>query len=537
MGAHCLCRPEYVLHRGSTLLPLQPEDISPINSGAAVASACDPVTDRLTVSAISPMHIAMAPPGGAEGAGTFSYPQCVSRGSANSYAANTGSSKDVIHTVPECSYGTTMGSTSTNELNPSVGERMSADYDAFDTAPPHAHDGKTDAFIHTADRMSADYDAFDAIPTLQTRQLSLTSTSADYDTFETPPEAAGTSPAATDARGAESSAPRSTVDCNEQPTVEPYGVFDDSSATDDFPVSTPLKSTPSAIRMRRNSRFETTNFDEIVAYIQKYTHYDPSALNDVSDEEQKRAGTILPSAELIQQRQQYIDSVVSELYSEQSASTVVPFSQDVVATKIRESRRLPHDCHGPGTEQMATPLSPDALTAFSNFDPEAVDRNREVLRASERLVRDVVPALAALLAEMNSLEVHALDVSVVFHYHGVNMRHIGLVRSHIPASTKTAQIRTKLLNQIIVRTLKNICRDFQRRWMRSEQSSSDQGMFLLLSQFLNLIVGSHENSEKFWEERVTVGIIQRYGKCALDGNTSHMHRLRKVPDFLKVCVW
>ena len=58
-------------------------------------------------------------------------------------------------------------------------------------------------------------------------------------------------------------------------------------------------------------------------------------------------------------------------------------------------------------------------------------------------------------------------------------------------------------------------------------------MFMLLTQLLNLIVGSHENSQSFWEDHVVVGIIQRFGGVALDNSADELMRFRKMPDFLK----
>jgi hypothetical protein len=176
----------------------------------------------------------------------------------------------------------------------------------------------------------------------------------------------------------------------------------------------------------------------------------------------------------------------------------------------------------------------DALSSFSNLDPEALDRNSEIDRATERLVKEVIPALASRLAAMTPYDISNLDLSVYFHSCGVNMRHLGLVRYHISASHSSNPVRTLLLLQIVTRTLKNIAREYQRRWMKSEQSTSEMGMKLLLTQFMNLIVGSSVNSEVFWTERVVVGIIQRFGACSIDNNIEHLHRVRKIPDFLKV---
>ena len=180
------------------------------------------------------------------------------------------------------------------------------------------------------------------------------------------------------------------------------------------------------------------------------------------------------------------------------------------------------------------PLSPDALTAFSNSDPSALERNKEVTRATERLIYEIVPLVAQNLSQLSPSDISSLNFSIYLHSHGVNIRHMGLIRSLIPRSHITNPIRTALLLQLICRTLKNITRDYQRRWMKSEQSTSEQGMYLLLIQILNLIFGSHVNSEKFWTERVIVGIIQRYGGCAIDSNIDELQRVRKLPQFLKV---
>lgn len=129
------------------------------------------------------------------------------------------------------------------------------------------------------------------------------------------------------------------------------------------------------------------------------------------------------------------------------------------------------------------------------------------------------------------------------------MRHLGYMRSCIPATKLNFGARLKLLVEIISRTLKNLLRDFQRRWMRSEKSTSEEGMLNLITQFLNLVVGSNINSSEFWTERVVIGMIQRFGRCiwyycetasspkvSLSGEKilEEMEMLRVSPHFLKV---
>lgn len=188
------------------------------------------------------------------------------------------------------------------------------------------------------------------------------------------------------------------------------------------------------------------------------------------------------------------------------------------------------------SKMQPKPLSPDALTAFSNFDPNAVKLNQDVIRATERLIKEVIPEIARRLTLMTPREVANLNFSLYLHSHGVNMRHMGLIRSLIPETQTNAPVRTALLLQIIARTMKNILRDFQRRWMKSQRSTSEEGMFLLLSQFLNLIVGSHANSDRFWSGHLVIGIIQRFGGCAINYVSDNLDKLRQIPQFLKVCI-
>ncbi|CAN0496736.1 unnamed protein product, partial [Laminaria digitata] len=63
---------------------------------------------------------------------------------------------------------------------------------------------------------------------------------------------------------------------------------------------------------------------------------------------------------------------------------------------------------------------------------------------------------------------------------GVNIRHLGQVRSTIdPTDQKKGLLRDVMLTEMVARTLKNILRSFQRKWMKAERSTSEQGMRML----------------------------------------------------------
>ncbi len=204
----------------------------------------------------------------------------------------------------------------------------------------------------------------------------------------------------------------------------------------------------------------------------------------------------------------------------------------------------------PGGEiiDLRGPLSPDAGTAFSRADPHAMQRNEEIRLATIHLIQNVVPLVASELSEIPISILRDMHLSVFLHERGINMRHLGYLRSCIPTTSENnyEEARLLLLIEIVSRTLKNLLKDFQRRWMRSEKTTSDDGMYSLIAQFLNLVTGYHSNSDSFWNDRVLVGIIQRFGSCVWSSGSSisepfnietvqlEMLKWRSSPDFIRV---
>lgn len=81
-------------------------------------------------------------------------------------------------------------------------------------------------------------------------------------------------------------------------------------------------------------------------------------------------------------------------------------------------------------------LSPDALVGWGRADPRQPDYNQQILHATLFLREVLVPTLAT---ELNAeVEIQHLDARVGFlkgighrlHSYGVNLRYLGLVRSH-----------------------------------------------------------------------------------------------------------
>ncbi|CAM9265877.1 unnamed protein product [Ascophyllum nodosum] len=182
------------------------------------------------------------------------------------------------------------------------------------------------------------------------------------------------------------------------------------------------------------------------------------------------------------------------------------------------------------------PLSPDALSGFSRGDPEVSFRNQEVHDATGVLIEEVIPNLADQLQGMALYDQETLDVAIEMHRHGVNIRHLGKLRNEVEETFLL--LKEMILTEMVARTLKNLLRGYQRRWMKTERSTSDQGMRRLVVNFLNLVTGAHQNAGKFWKFEVTVGLLQRFGVCAL--SPIERNDLESVctenPLVLKACV-
>ena len=110
------------------------------------------------------------------------------------------------------------------------------------------------------------------------------------------------------------------------------------------------------------------------------------------------------------------------------------------------------------------------------------------------------------------------SLSVVLHEHGINIRHMGLIRSlHCQMCKEKEyydQIQKILLFEIVARTLKQMFRMCLRTTALRAKSASDVPFKNCSTQFLNLIC-SQENESLFWSETLPSQVFKRFGSCSL----------------------
>ena len=91
----------------------------------------------------------------------------------------------------------------------------------------------------------------------------------------------------------------------------------------------------------------------------------------------------------------------------------------------------PHSRSIAAAATLRPALSPDSISEFACGDPHAEEQNKDATEASAVLVDLLVPAMAKeLLLHGHPQHREGLTLCEYLHNHGVNLRHLGLLRYH-----------------------------------------------------------------------------------------------------------
>jgi len=172
-------------------------------------------------------------------------------------------------------------------------------------------------------------------------------------------------------------------------------------------------------------------------------------------------------------------------------------------------------------KEQLPPLSCDALTNWGQGGKDAKEHNNRVREATSILVSKVIPEFANIFEQKTPRQLRDIQVSEELHRHGINVRHMGLVRFLINGEDESSDAaRRALLVSMVGRTLKNLLR----REMRVEHDAhkkaqpSDHDSRAMVVEFLNLVTYANpedDNTKDFWEETVPFGLMKRFGQMAL----------------------
>lgn len=180
------------------------------------------------------------------------------------------------------------------------------------------------------------------------------------------------------------------------------------------------------------------------------------------------------------------------------------------------------------------PLSSDAFSMFQRFDRNLMIHNDEVREATAHLFEEVIPAFCDRLNGMEKYDVkdENFDLVAELHRAGINIRHIGLVRSRCTSK----YVRRFLLTEMIVRGVKSLLRRQFRRIMVGEcRVPREQPFKHLVMRVLNDLWANEDptGSAVFWALLEDVIVAKFEGALAAEPPGSTLRGGVKLHHLLK----
>ena len=86
----------------------------------------------------------------------------------------------------------------------------------------------------------------------------------------------------------------------------------------------------------------------------------------------------------------------------------------------------------------------------------------------------------------------------------------------VTKETNSVKMRLLILSEMVARTSKNLARHYMRYYIQYKSRVPAKTIQVqIVTQFLNILTGVHNNSQSFWSIQLFYGIRQRFGNCAV----------------------
>lgn len=153
------------------------------------------------------------------------------------------------------------------------------------------------------------------------------------------------------------------------------------------------------------------------------------------------------------------------------------------------------------------PLSSDAWSLWGGVGAQARLNNNDVRKATDCLLKDVIPACAMFLDEKyGTASLSCVGFRDIMHAFGVNMRHSSLVRS----SVKSPAVRAVIVIDMVQRTLKNLLRN-QLRLLVLHSGAGD-----VVRSAACDFMRTAAKDKTFWWKKLPPEVEKRFGSLALE---------------------
>jgi hypothetical protein len=167
-----------------------------------------------------------------------------------------------------------------------------------------------------------------------------------------------------------------------------------------------------------------------------------------------------------------------------------------------------------------TPLCSDGFSAFVRLHNPTV-HCRELRDATNVLLQRLIPRFATKIVELVKQHkqqsggvLSAFGVTNAVHADGINVRHIGLLRSHVD-DTDTRAI---LLVEMCARLVKNDIKFRLRERMKQTQVPLEQPYRRDVVEYLNTVLASNEASRDFWNLELRRKLERKFGAASLNAD-------------------
>jgi len=156
-------------------------------------------------------------------------------------------------------------------------------------------------------------------------------------------------------------------------------------------------------------------------------------------------------------------------------------------------------------KQYPVPLCCDAFSAFVPNDAEAEKHKEEVREATHYLRTVAVPRVAAALSAMLRAGWNVSLVAAV-HRGGVNLRYLGLVRSHV----RDVALRDRMMVEMVARVIKEQLRVKMREALADTVLPLEDPRRQAVVKHMNLVFGDSAVSRQFWSSTLKKRLIEKY---------------------------
>ena len=189
------------------------------------------------------------------------------------------------------------------------------------------------------------------------------------------------------------------------------------------------------------------------------------------------------------------------------------------------------------------PLCSDGFSNMIRAEPHRKIFNRDLRDATEHMKESVIPKYAISLVkyvreqDLRVGGVEQMQLNQHLHARGINVRFLGEVAYYVRRLNLdySALVNRLIVVEMCARSLKAVLRQTLRDTMRLYKVPLEQPYEEKVVEFLNLVFGSGDSSEDFWERVIKKIILEKFGPKSLAGHGMvSLHRMVNAGSLSKI---